>query len=185
MSLKVLANRVLDRDNSRDTERDSLSHPASSETGEVGQEYRPVPRLETNQIEYEERAAIIEYDGKIPRDWAEGYARLCTMQRPENVSEARWQQVLLHAGRFIDRWAASTSALGWSTLDIFGVDRMRPEGDEHMAGLIWQLHDKDIVAISEDAIVVEIHGGARRSFRPHLDTANIARRVPLWEMGDG
>ena len=114
---------------------------------------------------------------------AEGLAKLDTMARPANVSEKCWRQAVDAAARFCDQgWAAKASALGWSTLDIFGVDRIKPEGAIHMAGLIWLLKDKEIVAITNDAVIVETVGGARQSFRPRLDTSDAARRVLLWEL---
>lgn len=134
------------------------------------------------QGDFEERAAIVEFDGEIPREWAEGLAKLDTMLRPQNISETRWRQAVGAAGHFCDRWAAKASALGWTTVDIFGVDRIKPEGALHMAGLIWLLQGKEVVAISDDAVVVETVNGARQSFRPRLGTSDAARRVLLWEL---
>ena len=142
------------------------------------------PDLLDVQSEFDERAAIIEFDGEIPHEWAEGYARLCTMSRPSNVSEARWRQAVDAAGRFVDSWAAKASALGWSALDIFGVDCLKPVDALYTAGLIWLLQDKQIVAISADAVIVETANGARQSYRPRLDTNDASRRVLLWELGE-
>ena len=137
------------------------------------------------QEDFEERAAIVEFDGEISREWAEGLARLCTMPKPPNVSEAHWRQAVDAAGRFADNWAAKASALGWTALDIFSVDRTAPEGALHTAGLIWLLQDKEIVAVTDDAVIVETVNGARQSFRPRQDTSDTSRRVLLWEMGEG
>ena len=93
------------------------------------------------QKDFEERAAIVEFDGEIPREWSEGIARLCSMQKPTNVSATRWRQAVDAAGCFADKWAAKASALGCTTLDIFGVDQRSPEGALHTAGLVWLLQD--------------------------------------------
>ena len=134
------------------------------------------------QSEFEQRAAIIEFDGGIPQEWAEGLARLCTMPQPSNVPDRRWRQAVDAAGRFADKWAAKSSALGWTALDIFGVDRLAPEAALYTAGLIWLLQDKQVVAISDDAVIVETISGVRQSFRPRLDTSDACRRVLLWEL---
>ena len=105
------------------------------------------------------------------------------MQQPSNVPDRRWQQAVDAAGRFADSWAAKASALGWTTLDIFGVDRLAPEGALHTTGLIWLLQDKVIVAISEDAVIVETVNGVRQTYRPRVDTNDACRRVLLWELG--
>ena len=47
-----------------------------------------------------ERAAIIEYEAGVPRDWAEGYARLLRLQPPEGLSDARWRTFLDDCGSF-------------------------------------------------------------------------------------
>jgi hypothetical protein len=143
-----------------------------------------VAALDLKSSDFEERAAIIEYDGEIPREWAEGLARLCVMPCPEGVSEIRWRQVVDDAGRFADNWAAKASALGWTAIDIFGVDRRKPEAAIHTAGLIWLLGENRIIAISADAVAVETSGGARQSFCPSRNNADNGRRVLLWDLGD-
>jgi hypothetical protein len=138
-------------------------------------------RLETLSEEYEECAAIIQYDADIPQEWAEGFARLCTMPKPRNISETRWAQTLDAASCFIDKWAVTASTLGWTTHDIFGVDLYRPEVAIHSAGLIWLLQNKEIVVITADAVTVETISGARQTFRPRLDEGDMKRWVLLWE----
>jgi hypothetical protein len=54
--------------------------------------------------DHEERAAIIEHDGKIPREWAEGFARLDVDRPPSDVPLKRWR-------RFVDDVAGSSTAL--------------------------------------------------------------------------
>jgi hypothetical protein len=86
-----------------------------------------------NAEDIEERAAIIQYDGEIPKEWAEGLARLRVMPCPEGVNETRWRQAVDNAGLFADQWAANANSLGWDTHDIYGVDRNKPEATIHMA----------------------------------------------------
>jgi hypothetical protein len=74
----------------------------------------------------DERAAIIELGASVPRDWAEGYAALCTMPRPAGFTPDRWQQIIDAAGVFLDRWGAKTAACGWSVCDVFGCDPTCP-----------------------------------------------------------
>ena len=141
-----------------------------------------VPDTADAQTEFDERAAIAEFDGEMPREWAEGLARLCTMPRPSNVSARRWGQAVDAAGWFADKWSAKASAMGWTALDIFGVDRLKPEAALNTAGLVRLFRDRRIVAISEDAVIVETVNGVRQSFKPCLDTSDASRRVLLWEM---
>ncbi|RUW26338.1 hypothetical protein [Mesorhizobium sp. M4B.F.Ca.ET.013.02.1.1] len=59
--------------------------------------------LTSNQhSDCEERAAIIEYDGKAPREWAEQFADILIKKRPPGVSELDWSWFLAMCGRIID-----------------------------------------------------------------------------------
>ena len=43
---------------------------------------------------FQERAAIMEYDGGLPRVWAEWLAQLQTMAMPQGYSPERWDQII-------------------------------------------------------------------------------------------
>lgn len=68
-SLKALANRVLERDSSRDKHRDSLSHEAGQEQGGVGQ--AQATEAQRYMDMFEERAGFLEHDNGVPREVAE------------------------------------------------------------------------------------------------------------------
>ncbi|WP_031201285.1 hypothetical protein [Mesorhizobium sp. LSJC265A00] len=53
-------------------------------------------------IEFEERAAIIDFDGRAPREWAEQFARYLSATKPSGVSEMDWSWFLTTCGRMID-----------------------------------------------------------------------------------
>lgn len=57
---------------------------------------------EDQEGEFDERAAIIEYDGKTPRAWAEQFARILTERRPKGVEDLDWSYFLTACGRIID-----------------------------------------------------------------------------------
>jgi hypothetical protein len=52
--------------------------------------------------EFEERAAIIEFDGHTPREWAEQFAKLLISMRPQGVSDLDWSWFINRAGNIID-----------------------------------------------------------------------------------
>jgi hypothetical protein len=56
-----------------------------------------------NFPEYEERAAICEYDGGLSRDHAEQLAALCAMPIPDGAAEQQCAIVINAAARFLDR----------------------------------------------------------------------------------
>jgi hypothetical protein len=127
----------------------------------------------------EERAAIVEYDGGIPRAWAEGFARLDPDRPPGDLPPVRWRRFVDDVGLFLDRWAAYAAALGWRPYDLFGCDRDRPLARLDRAGLIWLLNGDRLVMLADDAATIETRTGARQIFRRKPGEPG---RVLAWEL---
>lgn len=131
--------------------------------------------------DFDERAALAEYEAGVPREWAEGFARLQVMAPPPGIRPARWQQVIDDAGRFIDRWAATAARLGWDTASVFAVHPEKPEARVDMAGLVWLIDGSEVVAISADTAKLRHKRGAVLSYyrRPRGEPL-----VMVWELAD-
>jgi hypothetical protein len=128
----------------------------------------------------DERAAIVEHDGKVPRAWAEGFARLNPDRPPGDVPLKRWQLFVDDGGRFLDSpFCAVAAALGWGPLDLFGCDRDRPFARIDQAGLLWLLDGDRLVALSENTATIEKCTGARQTFRRKPIEPG---RVLAWEL---
>jgi hypothetical protein len=68
----------------------------------LSQDVAPAPSADAQK----ERAAIVEYDSNVPREWAEGSARLDPDRPPSDVPVKRWQRFVQSP----DRWCG---ALAW------------------------------------------------------------------------
>jgi hypothetical protein len=114
----------------------------------------------------EERAAIVEHDGGIPRAWAEGFARLDPGKAPADVSPKEWLRFIDDCGCFLDAgWAARAAAFGWGSLDLFGCDRERSFARlGHHMGLLSVLSGGTIVELHRDKAIIETQSGARQTF---------------------
>jgi hypothetical protein len=113
-----------------------------------------------------ERAAIVEFDGGVPRSWAEAFARLDRARPPVNVPQRRWLQFIDDCGTFLDEgWPARAAALGWGPLDLFGCDRQRPWARIDQQGLLWLLNGRRVVALTADTAIIETPGGGRLVYR--------------------
>jgi hypothetical protein len=171
----------------------SLSPVSGSETTETGRQSpisvetvakdgddnvtRPAPSWTEAE---EERAAIVEHDGKIPREWAEGFARLDPDQPPANVPLKRWQRFIDDVGRFLDSpFCAVAAALGWGSHDLFGADRDRPFARIDRAGLLWLLNGDKVLMLAQDAVTIETRTGARQTYRCKPPDPG---RVLAWEL---
>jgi hypothetical protein len=127
-----------------------------------------------------ERAAIIEYDGAIPREWAEGFTRLDPAQPPGDVPPRRWRQFVDDVGRFLDSpFCAVARALGWGPYDLFGCDRDRPFARLDQSGLLRLLDGSRLIALSENTATIETPTGARQTYRRRPDEPG---RVLAWEL---
>jgi hypothetical protein len=128
----------------------------------------------------EERAAIIQHDGGIPRTWAEGFARLHPDRPLGDVPLHRWQRFVDDVGRFLDSpFCAVAAALGWGPYDLFGCDRDRPFARLDQQGLLWSLNGDRLVAFSENTATIETRTGARQTFRRQPTEPG---RVLAWEL---
>jgi len=136
---------------------------------------------EQSSIRFEERAAIIEYDGGGSRTWAEALAQLDPANPPVDVPLARWQQFVDDCGRFLDLgWANRAEACGWGPLDLFGCDRERPLARYDHMGLLWILQGRKLVALKADAATIDTLTGALQTY-PHRPI-NSDRVVLAWEL---
>lgn len=130
------------------------------------------------ETDFEERAAIVEYQAGVPREWAEGYARLLCLPPPPGIRPERWQQIIDDGGRFLDEWADKANRLGWTTLEVFGISPRAPEHRLDMRGLVPALGGHRIVMLTAEAATVDAGGQSRlRIFRRLEDGA-----LPVWEV---
>ena len=132
--------------------------------------------------DFDERVALVEVGAGVPREWAEGYARLQVIHRPSGVALWRWQQVVDDAGRFLDGWASQAAALGWRTLDVFGVHDKKPVERFDAAGLVWCIHGSEIVAITTSTARLRSTSGAVQTFARH--DPKHPEAVAVWALSE-
>ena len=114
----------------------------------------------------EERAAIIEFDGRASRTWAEALARLDLAKPPVGVPLARWQQFIDDCGRFLDLgWANRAEAFGWGPLNLFGCDRERPLARYDRMGLLWIIQGGKLVALTAHTATIDTLTGSLQTHR--------------------
>lgn len=144
----------------------------------------PAPLSPEATIEaFEERAAIVEHDAKLPRELAEGLAKLCVMPRPEDIDPRHWQAIVNAAGAFADRWGAEAHALGWTAEELFGVHRDAPMVRVGSMGLLPLFADTrlELVAMAVDQAILRTRNGRAIFYR--RDQFNVDRSPVrmVWE----
>ena len=114
----------------------------------------------------EECAAIVEYDGGIRREWAEGVARLDPDRPPADVPPNRWRRFIDDIGFFLDSpFYGVAAALGWTAFDLFGANRERPLARIDQLGLLWLLNGDRLDMLTDDAATILRRSGARQTWR--------------------
>jgi hypothetical protein len=125
----------------------------------------------------EERVAIVEHDGQLPRSWAEGFARLLPIAR-RVTSRYSWQTFIDDFGRFLDGgWTERAASFDWGPLDLFGCDRERPFARIDHAGLLWLVNGDRLLELTESTATIETRTGARQSWRRK---PSLPGRVLAW-----
>jgi hypothetical protein len=127
----------------------------------------------------DERAALIEEGASVSRSWAEGYAALCAMSPPSGFLPERWRRVIDAAGVFLDRWTEIAIACGWTDLDVFGCNPVRPDARFDCMGLVLLLDRCEVVGVDEAGADLVMNTGTRQRYRRRPLPPGT---VSLWEL---
>jgi hypothetical protein len=127
-----------------------------------------------------ERAAVIEHDGGLPRDIADGLAFLDCMPPPVGYSDTEWSDMVAAMAVFADQYGAQAIQLGWTAEELFGLNPYAPAARYDGRGLASLLGKGDrIVMLTADAAVIERPSGSRTTFRRRPDGAPS---VLVWKL---
>jgi hypothetical protein len=188
--LKTLARLVLARDTQRDRSPKEASHDNTVAERAMGHEGQGVlaPKrrgAETSapkegEVE-EERTGIVQFDGNIPRTWAEGFARLHPDRPLRGVPTRRWLRFVDDVGLFLDSpFCATAAALGWGPYDLFGCDCDRPFARIDHLGLLWLLDGGRIMALTAHTATIKTSDGSIQTYRRRA--RNEPSKVLPWEL---
>ena len=108
-----------------------------------------------------------------------GFDALHAMPAPSGFTPARWRRIVDAAGSFMDRWADTAIAHGWSDLDVFGCNPDRPDARFDAMGLVLLLDRCEIAGIDEHGADLVMVTGAHQRYRQRLLPDNT---VSLWQL---
>jgi hypothetical protein len=114
----------------------------------------------------------------LTAEWREGIERIRSMSPVNGYTPEQWGQLIRDADAFLDRWGATASALGWTTLDLFAIHPTAPAVRYDAKGLIPCLHGNAVAELSEDAATIRTRSGSALRF--YRSVGN--RTTCLWEV---
>jgi hypothetical protein len=138
---------------------------------------RPLPEMLVEQLRAHKAELLAALRLPIPEAWLGGVARLRAMPVPVGVPDHWWRRVLWDADAF-GPWAGQAAALGWSTLDVFGVLPVKPVERVDAWGLLPALGGAELVALTKSTARLRRPTGALQSF-PRRERPGT---VPIWQL---
>jgi hypothetical protein len=104
---------------------------------------------------------------------------------PDLVEEHRWREAVTDADSFLSRWGEYAAALGWSTLDLFGLHPVpqnpapsyRRLSRYDQTGLFWLLEGRPVVGLTDTTATIQHPSGSITGYRRQ-------NRPPLGFLGD-
>lgn len=132
----------------------------------------------SDQTDTSERAAISEHDGRVPRRWAEGLARLHPDIPPRGFTPSRWLEVVNDSGLLLDRWGSSLEALGWTDEDLWGCDASAPDQRLDLAGLAVEMSGREVLCVTASTATIKTVSGTLTFYRRPKEEP----RALLWEL---
>ena len=119
----------------------------------------------TDLASFDERAAIMEADAGMPREWADTFSAISQASAPGDFEPERWQATLDGMLRFCDEWAGRAAALGWQASEVFAMDLAAPAARVDRRGLALSLGGgARVVGIDADGADVEMPSGSHLRF---------------------
>ena len=119
----------------------------------------------------------------VPGCWCEGVALLAGRPAPDGIGPPRWRAFQASAARLLRDHGAKLHAVGWDTLDLFGLHADAPSSNPPGWGLAWLLGaGGQVLDISPNAIGMTPEAdGARLAFYRRQAQAR-AGVLPAWNL---
>ena len=113
----------------------------------------------------------------VSRTYSQALAAL-RAECPAYVDAADWQQAIEAGHRFVTQWGTQAEALGWAPADLFGLHtppekpapNYRRLSRYDQTGLIWLLHGRPVMALTQTAATILAPSGASLMYRMSLAT---------------
>lgn len=111
-------------------------------------------------------------------NWAAGVERMARGYCPDGLRETEWRQMVMDARSTLQNWGADFIALGWTTLEVFGVNRNPRARRLDIPGLVYLLHGRPVEAIDRNTATIRANPRDCMTFQRGLVAPG---GIPIWE----
>ena len=116
----------------------------------------------------------------VPFEWKKGVECVVKMDCPNNWPNHKWPETQASIKPFFDKWGATATALGWSTLDVFGAHRHAPYHRIASAGLALSSRANEVAVMQHNRATIITPSGARLNY--YRRKQHCSDTVPIWEL---
>lgn len=110
-------------------------------------------------------------------NWSEGVAILSRGRCPDGLRTETWREIQMDARLVLQNWGSDLVALGWTTLEVFGVNRDPRHRRLDIPGLVYLLHGRPVEAIDRDTALIRATKNDTMTFRRRLVAEG---GIPVW-----
>ena len=119
----------------------------------------------------------------LPARWIQGIVRLGGLPPAPNYPTPAWQQLIVDAQGFLERWGAQAARLDWQDWELFGCHRVAPWGRIQGMGLVLLLRGRELAALTKSEAAIRTTSGARQTYhRKPRDPLDPRQRCLVWEL---
>jgi hypothetical protein len=119
----------------------------------------------------------------VPAKWIQGIVRLGGLAPAANYPAPAWQQLIVDAEGFLERWGAQAARLDWQDWELFGCHRVAPWHRIEGMGLVLLLRGRELAALTGGAAVIRTATGAHQTYRRKpRDPLDPRQRCLVWEL---
>ena len=115
-------------------------------------------------------------------EWERGVASLDPDKPLGGYDPDRWKRIVRDCDNLVADFGLSASALGWSSIDLFGFDAQGSAG-ANLGGLVWRLDGGRAIAMDENCATYRAAFSDRTSrfSKGYLERLALSF-VPVWEL---
>lgn len=109
--------------------------------------------------------------------WRAGVETLMASRPPANFTPQAWKILVADAQMLLRTWGKDFADLGWTTLEVFGVNRSPAHRRLDIPGVLTFLRGNMVEAIDRDTALIRVNANDTHTFHRRMVAAG---GVPVW-----